>query len=415
MFIKKIIDRVWAWQRIRFDLVAHQQNIYLAYYNQENNMTIVKTDLEGNILQKSYLPENAGRDSHHAVNLGLDPNGYIHVSGNMHKDPLSYYRSKRAYDISSFDAIHQMIGEDEESCTYPVFFEDKTWNLYFRYRTGKAWNGNVYINVYHHNTKARSRLVQKPILDGEGKMNAYIGDFILWPDGRFHTYRVWRDNPNCETNHTLEYAKTKDFKDRFTADNKKIKLPIRECMWHVVDPVKIEQGMLNGSIQIGFDLDEAPVISYHKFDAQWNTQIFNARFEGKQWKIYQTSHRGYRRDFSWWGTIEIEIDVFGVYTKDGKLMQRYKHKVYWFWLWELDPLTFHIIRTIEMDTELCDILTPKISERVVHTNPMHLESHYILRWETYPPNRDKKRENILEENLSSDLTLLIQTNIVNTI
>jgi len=407
MFAKKIIDKVRAWQRIRFDIVFHKSNLYIAYYNQKNNMTIVKTDTEGNIIQKSYLPENAGRGIHHAVNLGVDSDGFIHVSWNIHKDPLKYYRSKKPYYITEFESIHKMIGQDEESYTYPVFFEDQNCNLYFRYRTGRAWNGNVFLNIYNCKLQKRFRLIEEPILDWKWKMNAYIGDFVSGPDWYFHTHRVRRDSPNCETNHTLEYAKTKDFKERFTANNRKIELPIHEWMWDVVDPVKTDQWILNGSIQIGFDFEKRPVISYHKFDINRNTQIFNARFENKQRKIYQTSNWKYRWDFRWWGTIELEIDIFPIYVKNWKVIQRFRHKVYWFWFWELDPSTFKIIQTIKTKEYITSTLTPKISEHIVHTNPTNLESNYILRWETYPPNRDKKRENVNNKNLSSDLTLLI--------
>lgn len=42
----------------------------------------------------------------------------------MHKDPLRYYRSKKPHDITAFDALHTMVGNEEVSCTYPVFFKD---------------------------------------------------------------------------------------------------------------------------------------------------------------------------------------------------------------------------------------------------------------------------------------------------
>lgn len=50
-------------------MVQQKDYLYLAFYNRENQMTIVQTDLAGGILQKSYLPEYPGWDSHHAVNL----------------------------------------------------------------------------------------------------------------------------------------------------------------------------------------------------------------------------------------------------------------------------------------------------------------------------------------------------------
>ena len=47
----------------------------------------------------------------------------------------------------------------------------------------------------------------------------------------------------------------------------------------IADPVPVKAGMINGNTRIGFESKERVVISYHKFDARGNTQVYNARFE----------------------------------------------------------------------------------------------------------------------------------------
>ena len=61
-----------------------------------------------------------------------DRDGCLHFSGNMHNDPLVYYRTRQPFDLSTLERINRMTGERESSCTYPLFFGE----LCFRYRDG---------------------------------------------------------------------------------------------------------------------------------------------------------------------------------------------------------------------------------------------------------------------------------------
>ena len=51
-------------------------------------------------------------------------------------------------------------------------------------------------------------MLDVPLTDGQGLMNAYQSQPTLGPDGWYHLYWVWRDTPDCSTNHDLSYMKS---------------------------------------------------------------------------------------------------------------------------------------------------------------------------------------------------------------
>ena len=49
-----------------------------------------------------------------------------------------------------------------------------------------------------------------PLVDGEGRGNAYFVGPTQGPDGVFHLTWVWRDTPEAATNHDLSDARSRD-------------------------------------------------------------------------------------------------------------------------------------------------------------------------------------------------------------
>lgn len=66
------------------------------------------------------LPSVLGWDGHHAIAVALDSADQLHVSGNMHSVPLIYFRSTRAFDVTSHERVTSMVGTNEQSVTYRV-------------------------------------------------------------------------------------------------------------------------------------------------------------------------------------------------------------------------------------------------------------------------------------------------------
>ena len=213
-----------------------------------------------------------GWDSHNYLTLVLDGNGFLHLSGDMHCTPLTYFRSSKPHDIASLERIDRMTGEQEKRTTYPKFLSGPDDKLIFTYRDGGSGNGNQIFNVYDLEQKKWSRLLDDPLTDGENKRNAYFHGPILGPDGWFHLAWVWRETPDSVTNHSLSYARSRDLRHWENAQGNQLTLPIRLDNNAIVAPGPQKGGLINGNTTIGFDHQQRVIISYHKHDSAGNTQ-----------------------------------------------------------------------------------------------------------------------------------------------
>ena len=104
-------------------------------------MTVASRNLDSAEWTKKTLPSRLHWDSHNYVVIGIDQEGYIHVSGNMHADPIVYFRSEKPYDVTSLVAISSMVGTEEDRVTYPQFFNTKSGDLLYSYRIGGSGHG----------------------------------------------------------------------------------------------------------------------------------------------------------------------------------------------------------------------------------------------------------------------------------
>ena len=129
-------------------------------------MVIAQRSLDSKQWKKTVLPTKVGWDSHNYIEMAVDRDGYLHVSGNMHAVPLVYFRSEKPENIERFEKL-PMTGKREERVTYPIFLKNKEGELYFQYRDGGSGNGNTLYNRYDPATKTWSPLFDTPFFDGE--------------------------------------------------------------------------------------------------------------------------------------------------------------------------------------------------------------------------------------------------------
>jgi hypothetical protein len=395
------IARVWSGQHVGFYLLTKGNHQVVAYYDPDWRMTVAIRTLDAYKWDYYPIPDTPilGWSSHKDIALAFDGDGYLHVSGNMHGSPLIYFTATKPYDIYSLKRVAVLVDTtNEKKVTYPKFVSGASGEFIFHYRDGSSGKGNEIYNVYDEETKTWRRLLDTPLIDGEGKRNAY-SDLKKGPDGYFHLGWAWRDTPDCITNHDLSYARSKDMLNWETVEGKPITLPITyDTKGVIVDPIPIDSGFFGGSI--GFDSKNRPVILSIKFDENGMTQAYNARFEKGKWKIYQTSDWNYRWYFHGFGAIEMKIGLSPVVlTKDGYLTQGFGHWEHGSGTWLLDEKTLKPTGTIEM-TQWPEELIVKED----HTGLMQInwkkdagESgypnlEYVLRWETLPPNRDRQRQ-----------------------
>lgn len=305
------IDRVWSGHSVRFALAVTRDRIVVGYYDANRQLTVASRPRSGIGWVYHRLDSWVGWDSHNYVALAVDAAGEVHVAANMHGDALVYYRTAGGGDVRTLARVPVMVdAARERRMTYPVFLRDAGGRLIFKYRDGASGNGNEVYNAYDPAARRWTPVTAAPLVDGEGRRNAYFVGPTAGPDGRFHIAWVWRDTPAAETNHSLSYARSRDLVHWERSDGSALALPIRLSAAEIVDPVPVRGGMINNNTVVGFDPAGAVVIAYHKFDARGDTQITVARREPAGWRIAQASDwRGFRWDFGGGGSLDSRVFV----------------------------------------------------------------------------------------------------------
>ena len=394
------VTKVWSGHPVGFELLTHGRHQYVAFYDADRRMTVAARTLDQQSWQFVRLSQTLGWDSHNYVTLAVDDDGYIHLSGNMHCVPLVYFRTATPHATDTFERIEHMVHKREKMCTYPRFLRGAGNELLFTYRDGSSGNGDQIYNAYDLERKAWRRLLDQPLMSGRGKMNAYIHGPVRGPAGFFHLCWVWRDTPDCTTNHDLSYARSKDLVHWETSSGTPLRLPMTLETAEIVDPVPPGGGMINGNTKIGFDGRKRPIISYHKFDANGMTQLYSARREESGWKIYRTSEWNYRWAFGGNGAIPFLIRLGPVRAEsNGILSQWYRHPKAGSGTWRLDGVTLKPVGQLPQRSPF-----PPSRGRVESKHPgmqvrWQTDSgtsnepnvRYVLRWETLGSNRDRAR------------------------
>lgn len=116
----------------------------------------------------------------------------------MHSSALVYFRSTTPNCPDSLKSA-SMVGSEEASVTYPVFYYGPSGELVFMYRTGESGNGDQIFNAWSEASKKWARLFDKPLFDCQGQRNAYMGGPVSGPDGYYYVYWMWREMAGAAT------------------------------------------------------------------------------------------------------------------------------------------------------------------------------------------------------------------------
>lgn len=411
------VAAVWAGHPVGFALLTAKDRQYVAYYAPDRHLTVASRTLGESTWEFMRLPSAqveppqgarqtsavVGWDSHNYVVMALDAGGQLHLAGNMHNNGLTYYRTESPGTIASFKQVAAMVGRDEERCTYPQFLTLADGRLVFRYRTGESGNGDWILNVYDGSGRGWSRLLDRPLFDGEGQRNAYPLTPVRGPDGGYHVSWVWRESADCSTNHDLGYARSRDLIRWESADGKRLAPPIKlSSPGVVVDAVPVAGGLLNGTGQVGFDHTGRPVLAYHKYDADGISQAYLARWQADGWRIRQLTAWDYRWDFKGGGTLpKSEISLGAVRPgRDGELRLEFGHAKSGSGEWVIDEETLAVLRTERSRVQMPRILwkrqgaATELQMRLAEdSGPSRPDgTRFMLRWETLPANRDRPRD-----------------------
>jgi len=399
---------VWSGHTVAFALLTEGDQQFVAYYDAQRRMTLAQRTLGSKTWKFKVLPSTLGWDSHNYVTMGMDSTKCLHVSGNMHVVPLVYFRGTKSLDIDSVGPVERMTGRNELHVTYPRFFKGPGGDLLFSYRDGRSGQGNNLINIYDPKTLKWKPLMDAPLMDGLGIMNAYMNGPNPGPDGYYHVSWVWRNTPDASTCHDLSYMRSRDLIHWETIDGKPLKLPITIVDKQlVVDAVPVSGGILNGMGQVGFDQNRRPILSYAKYDAKGITQLYFARFENGAWRHYQATNWKRRIEFKGGGSLpDAGIRIGPVASNGGRLTISLYQKDYGGGTSLIDPRTMKLgARLHAAPRELALSRFGKVES----TFPLMQVKWagdlgeavpgvtYRLRWEALPPNRDSPRKPPLPE------------------
>jgi hypothetical protein len=391
------VDRVWSGHAVNFALAVSPNTIFVGYYDAQRRLTVVSRPTSKSDWTYQKLDVVTGWDSHNYIAMALDVDGHLHVMANMHNDPLVYFRTSRAGDVRSLQRVPVLVDEARERrMTYPVFIADRERRLILKYRDGGSGNGNEIYDIYDTATQRWSALLATPLVDGEGQRNAYFVGPTLGPDGLFHLAWVWRETPDAETNHDLTYARSRDLMRWEKSDGSPLQLPIKLARAEIVDPVPVAAGMINNNTVVGFDGEGRAMITYHKFDARGDTQIFVARRDQSRWTIRQVSDwRGFRWDFRGRGSLASRLFVSGaVPAGDNRVRVSVRR--------DGAPIDFLLDqRTLaRVEERPGEDLTVQLRGRVDVPQGMQLNvvedarSGVTIAWPTRPPQRDMPASDI---------------------
>ncbi|MFC4556292.1 BNR repeat-containing protein [Georgenia faecalis] len=307
------VGPTWAGHYVGQALLTDGEDQYVGYYDADRQLTVAHRTLGSDSWTHQRVGSQTGWDSHNYVTLATDPSGNLHVAGNMHNVPLLYWRTTTPGDVTTLERVTTMVdAARERRVTYPVFLELEDETLVFRYRDGGSGNGIDLYNSYDAATGGWGGLIDSPLLSGEGQRNAYAAKPRLGPDGNYHMVWVWRNTPIASSTHTVSYARSADLESWETSTGEPLTLPITFATSDVVDPVPPEGGMINNNAQVGFDADGAPVVAYHKYDEEGNTQVYVARPDDSAagWENVQVSDWTGAWDFSQPGTLVFQVEIY---------------------------------------------------------------------------------------------------------
>ena len=225
-------------------------------------------------------------DGHNTFTIGVDDAGRVHVSGNMHNDPLKYARTNTPGDISAWTA-GAMVGSEENAVAYPRFFNTPGGQIFFLYRQGGSGSGNLMLNRLVGSAWERAATVVDGTTDS---VSPYENWAAVDVNGGIHIFFMWRTTGDAETNSDISYAFTPDGGVTWAkSTGATYAMPIRQATAEVVWAVPQRSGLINQS-GADVDTDGNPHAAFMMYDAGGNTQYFHLWHDGATWHNDQVTN-----------------------------------------------------------------------------------------------------------------------------
>lgn len=276
---------------IQDNITIYNGNRYGIYVDFGRNPIVFKQSLSGGQFEtfdlrtvpalETALALPTENNNHCTWSLMVDSDGYIHIAGNMHADPLRYVVSNAPESINTW-SLKTMTNSGEGQVTYPTFVKTRDGVLLFFYRSGISSNGRIQVNKYNTATKTWSK-VQANLLDGTANAEGvYLNHIAVDKNNVIHIMFMWRQASGGVDNRDVGYAKSSDKGTTWTKTNgTAYVLPITHFTQETALP-SIGRGLIN---QSGLEADENgnPHGVFIQNDSGGKTQLYHVWHDGTLW------------------------------------------------------------------------------------------------------------------------------------
>jgi hypothetical protein len=306
------VGKAWAGNSVnanilrRNSVVSHGNIQHLAFYDADGQVVLARRELGSDNWKIHKTPYKGNiRDAHNSISIGVDGEGYLHMSWDHHGHPLRYCRSKmpRSHELSE---KMNMTGKKEERVTYPEFYRLPAGDLLFLYRDGESGRGNLMMNHYSVKTKEWTQR-QDAFINGEGERNAY---WQMCTDafGNLHLSWVWREEGDVATNHDMAYAKSEDGGLTWLkSTGEKYRLPITAESAEYAAHIPQGHELINTTSMCADSKGRPYIATYWRPEGTKVPQYHLIYHDGSGWQISQISHRKTPFTLSGGGTKRIPI------------------------------------------------------------------------------------------------------------
>lgn len=290
------IARGWAKNQIntvvfrKNSLTSHGKYQYAAFYNEVGKVVLAKRSLGSarwDIRETQYVGDV--KDAHKSISIAVDRSGFLHVVWNQHNSRLQYCRSRQPGSLE-LSAEMPMLGDKENSVTYPEFYNLPHGDLLFFYRDGFSGKGNLVINRYDTGTRKWFR-VQDRLIDGEGSRNAYW-QATVDQHGAIHLSWVWRETSDVWSNHDICYARSSDGGRTWTTSfGKNYQLPITAASAEYVARIPEGSDLINQTTMYTDAYGRAYIAAYWRVAGTTVPQLRLVYSDGRSWRMSQITYR----------------------------------------------------------------------------------------------------------------------------